>query len=264
MKNGQIQMDFIIATGVFIGVFGLIVFMLTSYLSTIRIETQSLDLKSESFSLFSLTERNFSNTKLGLKTDIYRFYVIVNNSGSYWIDQSKTVADLTDEIVNINFSDYGLRKDINSTIIYAEDGTIVNYEITSADNISFLVSINTNTVKTYTIYFDDDSNFTSRSVSISGTNNLTEKVMQTEKINAIQFKSLQQLNSTDYVTLKNNLGVKNDFRIKLVDNSTNIFEYGANVPRSGDVVALQRYVIYQNSTGNINSGRIIVQTFKGV
>lgn len=263
MKIGQIQMDFIVAAGIFIAVFGLVVFMLTSYLSTLRIETQSLDLRADAFSLVSMTERNSSPIKLGLKTDIYRFYVVVDNSQSFRKNQTNPIGDLTDEIVNINFSDYGLNKDINSTIIYAENGSTVDYQITTPENISFSVNVQANSAKTYTVYFDDDSNFTSRSVSVSGTDNLTEKVMQIEKINAIQFRSLQALNATNYTTLKNRLGITNDFKLKLIDVST-VFEYGSNVPRSGDIVSLQRYVIYQNSTGGINNGRLTVQAFRGI
>lgn len=260
-SKGAIQVDFVIAASLFIVIFAFVVISLTNYISTIRIQTNSLGIKAEAFSLLDLTERNFSPNKIGLGTQIFRFYVIINNSQTHMIDPLKPIGNLTDELVNINFSDYGINKDINSTVIYDENNSLVDYQITSIDNITFLISIQANSVKTYTIYFDDDSNFTSRSVVLSGTDNLTEKVIKPEKINAIQFKSLQVINATNYELTRNSTGVKNNFRIRLVDNTT-FFSYGPEPPREGDVVSLQRYVLYQNSTCDINNGLIIVDVFK--
>ncbi len=256
-KLGSIQIDFLLAAGVFILLFAFVIMSLTNHLSATKIQTESMDIKSEAFSLLSITETN----KTGLSSEAYRFYVIVNNSQSYWIDQAKPVADLINETVNINFSYYGLKKDINSTLIKDEDGNNIDYQITSIDNISFAVNVSANKIKVYTIYFDDDSNFTSRSKIIAGTNNLTEKITQPQKLNLIRYRSFQILNSTNYSSFKNSTGMKNDFQIILIDN-TIIFNYGLDTPRTGDVSALQRYVIYQNSTGDINNGIITVKVFK--
>jgi len=67
--------------------------------------------------------------RLGLKTDMYRFFVLVNNSQDYLKNQSGNLADLTNELVEINKTAFGLDFDENSILVLDEDGNSMSYNI---------------------------------------------------------------------------------------------------------------------------------------
>ena len=92
---------------------------------------------------------------------------------------------------------------------------------------------------------------------------MTERPYPIEKISLLQFREIQKLNSSDYTRMKNSIDIENDFHIRIYDINKNqtFLDYGDNPPERGDVVALQRYVIYQNSTADIENGRLTIQVW---
>jgi hypothetical protein len=73
---------------------------------------------------------------------------------------------------------------------------------------------------------------------------------------------MKNLNSSNYSAAKQALGIEN-FRIRVFDtnSSSYAFEFGDEVPRRGDVVAFQRYFLFQNSTGEIREARLTALTW---
>lgn len=67
--------------------------------------------------------------------------------------------------------------------------------------------------------------------------------------------------NANYTLLKNATQSRKDFTITIldVDNNTNFMSFGAELPRRGNVVAFQRYMLYQNSSGFVKKGRFTVQ-----
>ncbi len=270
-RIGAIQIDYIIAAGVFIAVFAYLIQYTTGYYAAVKDTSDILVLRSEALGLQSIADRgpepdNWTSSpdRLGLQTYAYRFYILVNNTQPYLINQSQPVIDIANELVSFNFSDMGFTGiNYNSTVIYNESRSIVPYNI-SRSNITFRTNINANTTQWFTVYFDDDSNFTDTSTSITGSSNLTERIYPAERVSVLQYKKIRQLSNSNYTTVRNSADIKNNFNIKIVDagdNST-FMEYGGAVPRRGNVIALQRFIIYQNATAAIKNGKMIVQVWK--
>ena len=249
--KGTIQIDYIIAAGIFFLVFAFTINFLTDYLVTTRELSEVAELRSRAISLLgSMADRGFG--EIGLQSDAYRFYILLNNTEDF----GGGTTDLSSELVEFNLSLLD-SFDRNSTAIYY-DGNRVSYN-RSDDMVRFVTDIDANQSKLFTVYLDDDSNFTDMSTTITGTNNLTETVYPLEKISLLQYRNIQRLANTDYLAVKNNTG---DFYVTIYDLAGNrFFGFGGSVPRKGDVIALERYIIYQNSTAGIENGRIVVQTW---
>jgi len=269
-SKGLMHVDYIIAAGIFIVVFGVVVHTTISYFTTAESAADISVLTGHAYSLLSIIDYGFeppswngtgSLERLGLATRAYRFVIVVNNSQDFYINQSQPVGNLVNELVSFNYSDIeGV--DINSTSVY--DGSAeVPYQI-NGGNITFRTDINANEVKYFTVYFDDDSNFTSKSTAVNGNNTLREYFLAIQPVNVIQYKKIQILNSSNYTSVKDSISGR-DFRITLknieVTPNTNFFTYGADVPRSGNVVSMQRYSIFQNSTAGIIDGKVIIQVW---
>lgn len=271
-RKGLVQVDFIVAAALFIVVFGLIVQLVTNYFTTAESTAEINTLTGEALSLlgvadFGYTPDGWSSSgdvdRLGLASRAYRLYIAVDNSKPFYLNQSQNATDLTNELVSFLYSDLGFANiDTNSTEIY-ESGARVPYNI-NGNNITFRTDISANTAKTFTVYFDDDSNFTSRSAGIDGNNTITETVHFVQPISVLQYRKMQTLNASNYTAVRNSLGV-NDFSLLLEDTDTNpvsaFFFYGGEAPRSGNVIALPRHSIFQNSTAGIRNGKITVKTW---
>jgi hypothetical protein len=200
--------------------------------------------------------------RLGLATTGYRFEILLNNTKENLVNQSANASDLTSELVSFDYSDLGFSEvDVNSTVILDEDNNTVSYNI-NGDNITFVTSVNANQTKWFTVYFDIDSNFTSMSTSVSGSNNVTETLYPIEQVNILQYQSIMDLAAANYTIIKNTSDIENQFNITLDDtNGTNVLSFGNVTPSEGDIIALQRYVMYQNATGYPRQGKIIVRVW---
>ncbi len=203
--------------------------------------------------------------RLGFRTDAYRFTVIVNNTKPYLANTSEnaTAQELDGELVKINMSAFGFANiDYNSIRIYDTNNTPRPYQL-DGSNVTFNASVAANESVMFAVYFDDDSVFPPANSAIAGANNLTEIIHPVEKIPVLQYFKLRHLNETNYTSIKNTAGIESSFSIKVydIDDNTTFMSFGGSVPRSGDVVALQRYVLFQNSTAGIRNGRLTVQTW---
>lgn len=269
--KGLIQIDFIISLGLFLVVFAFVMFAATSYFAGLKDASDIVTLRTEALSLLRLSESDFSPSgwngttnisRIGLAKKAKTFRVYINNSKPWYINQSLNVTDLT-EIVRINLSLFGLtRHDFNSTSIYSTANASVPYQ-RDADNISFSVSVNALAVTYVTVYIDDDSNFTGSSSSVSGGDDLNELVMPAENIGILQYNKIQRLNQSSYSFVKNSTMSAADFSIRITDYVTGqtFVDYGGIVPRSGNVVSLEKLVFFQNSTGGVRKGRLLVRTW---
>lgn len=267
MKKGAIQIDFIIAIGIFIIIFALVIQTVTTFFKTSESTAETYALTAQANRLLSLadfgmTPGDWNGTgipdRIGLATKAFRFYILVNNSKDFYRNQSMQQADISSELVSFNYTSMGFRIDTNSTVVY-DGGNQLPYSINS-DNISFAVPISAGETKTISVYFDDDSNFTSRSVIITGTDYLTETLLAVQPVWVMQYRKISVLNSSNYDALKEKTG---DFHLKLIDlsDSSAFLDFGGVVPRTGNVVALQRYFLFQNSTAGIRNGKIVVQAW---
>lgn len=200
--------------------------------------------------------------RMGLKTNAYRFFILVNNTKQFYYNQSLNVTYLTNELVSFNYTDLGYVHDIKSTKIYDLNGTSVLYQINDT-MITFATNIDVNESQWFTIYFDDDSSFKDSSTIVTGSNYVNETLFPIERIDIVQYKKIAALDDTVYSIVKNATNTTNDFRIRIQDIGTAsyVMTLGAIPPRSGDVVALQKYIVFQNATGDIRNGKLIVQVW---
>ena len=200
--------------------------------------------------------------RLGLNTKAYKFYILINNTAGFLRNQSDPVRNITNEVVRFNISHY-IDADLNSVVVYDDFNRSVTYE-RAGSNFSFIVNVNASQARWYTVYADDDSaRFIGPTNTVSGVDNLTETVYVPEKINVIQYDKIAQVNVTNASHIKSGMGFESMFRISLQDLDTNVtvFDYGEIVPKTGNVVSLQRFVLFQNATGGIRKGKMIVKVW---
>ncbi len=198
--------------------------------------------------------------RIGLYSRAYRFTVVVNNSLSYWKNQSQTVETIGNEQVSLNFTEIGYGANIPSVYILESNGSRVGYEI-SGNTVTFRTAISANSAKTFTVYFDDDSNFVEQTQSITGVDNLSEVIEPVQSISLIQNRKMQFLTNSNYTRMKNASGLPRDFGIRMndVDANNNVLDFGPPEPPSGNVVAYRRFALYQNATGAVRKARVTIQ-----
>lgn len=270
-QKGLVQVDYMISLGLFFVVFSFLIFGLTSYFVNVKDTLDIVNLRAEALSLLRLAESDYTPSgwngtgnvsRVGLATAAKRFSVAVNNSKPFYINQSLNVTDLT-EVVRLNLSQIGFqRHDFNSTAVYNTANVSIPFQ-RNGDNISFTVSVNSFAVTYVTVYIDDDSNFTGASVSVSGSDTLNEIVTAPERLDVLQYNKIQRLSISDYLAVKNSTKIRGEFHIKLTDTVTKsvFLDYGGTEPRSGNVISLDRMVLFQNATGGIRRGKLAVQTW---
>jgi hypothetical protein len=201
--------------------------------------------------------------RIGIRTNAYRFLILVNNTNPFYYNQSLDATDLTSELVSFDYTLLGYTgSDYKSTKIYDSNNNPVSYQI-NGTTISFATNIVANESKLFTVYFDDDSSFEDGSVAVTGSNYINETLYPIERIDLVQYEKIYALGNADYSAVRNGTNTTNNFRIRIQDYGTGsyILTFGDNPPRSGDVIALQKYIVFQNITGGIRSGKLIVQVW---
>lgn len=204
--------------------------------------------------------------RIGLQSYAYRFYILANYSQPFRRNQTANTSDLANERVNFSLSSILPEADVFSVAIYNSSGASVPYQISDkgGKNITFSANIAMNTSQWFTVYVDDDTVFPDTSATITGGDNITETVFPAEKISLLQYEKIRQLSLSNYTDVRSISDIKNNFNIKIVDTGNNqtFMEFGNAPPRRGNVIALQRYIIFQNATAAIRNGRFIVQSWK--
>ena len=91
--------------------------------------------------------------------------------------------------------------------------------------------------------------------------NLTETTTAAETIQLVQYSKLALLGNSNYTRVKNSTAMPRDFSIRLTDISTNatVINFGPPPPPSVNIVSFRRFTLYQNSTGGIRRGSLIIQ-----
>ena len=200
----------------------------------------------------------FYPTKLGLSSSSYSFEVLLNNS----------IADLGTEKVIVNLSRMGYPdSDQNSVIVYNESGSLIPCQI-SGNIVSFNANIANNTCMWFRIWLsrNSTSNFSSAacSASISGNDNLTtsnrnETVYPPHESPVLSFRKLDALNRSQYRIMKRFISPGYDFHVSLrAASGATVMEYGGDVPRKGDIDAVKKSVLFQNSSAGIEEGFMTV------
>lgn len=203
------------------------------------------------------------NRRVGLRSDAYRFLIVVNNTASNYYNPGVSPVNLATELVVFNYSEMGYNNvDYKSTKIYDDMNMSLPYQI-NGDNITFVADVNASQARWYIVYFDDDSIFEDRSSAVTGVDNLSETRYAVEKINVLQFRKIMDLNRTNYTAARNLTEIGSEFRIRIYDVNTSsyFYSFGSTPPRRGDIVSFQRYMLYQNSTADINRGRMRIQVW---
>src|SRR3989338_244668 len=104
--------------------------------------------------------------RIGLSTRAYRFVVVVNNSASYWKNQSQAVETIGNELVKVNFTELGYGASVPSVAVYEANGSRAGYEI-NGNVVTFRTAVGADSAKNFTVYFDDDSTFVEQTQSIT-------------------------------------------------------------------------------------------------
>ena len=202
----------------------------------------------------------FYPRKLGLMTKIYEFTLEVNNSLPYYKTPAASAVDLTNELVEINFSQLGFSDiDFNSIRVYEGSNPVACAVNSAAKTLNFTVSLAANQSRYFTILFDDDSNFTAPFCddAISGVDNLSEIYYPIEGKKVLQYRKLAALNESSYELMKSSVRMSYNFNLTLFDeNESIVFSYGKKIPRIENVYSFETSVMYQNSTGDLRSGKL--------
>ncbi len=266
--KGSVHVDYIIGMSIMIFLLAIVVIASNTFLTSTTSEKDISVLSAQAIGMLTIADKEHvffgqkNISRLGIYTPAYRITVIVNNTQPYLINQTGPLVNLVNEKILLNYASLGFAGvNVNSTVIYNENSIMLPYNI-DGDIVTFRTDINISTFKVFNIYFDDDSNFTSSSSSIAGVNNLTEKIIMVQEVPVVQYKKLLQLNETVYDYTRNITGVQN-FKITLLDlkAQNEFFSYGGLIPRKGNIISFQRYVLYQNSSAGVNKGRLRVQVW---
>lgn len=255
MRKGFSQIDYIVAIGMFLIVFGFIVMYFTNYLTPIGDVVSISSLRSRSTSIM---DSLYSEGSLSLTGESYTFKIEVTNSEEYHLNQSKPITDLTSEIVRFNFTAINYpHLNYYSTAIYDENNTFVPYYV-SGDEVMFKTDIQQHETKTFTVYVSDDPYFSPAQNYIAGYNALTQAITPLEETDMIQYGRFRNISLKSYNILSRQIG--GDFNIRIVTNETTE-EYGASVPKRSDVVALEKSVLCQTRNRTVTYGEIIVSAW---
>ncbi len=210
------------------------------------------------------SHRSSSLKRIGLQGTAYRFIVVVNNSRSFYANSSENLRDLNNESVLLNFSSINANADINSVTIYNYTNAIVEHYVHGM-NVSFTTNITSSSVQIFTVYFSEGSVFPPRSRAlIAGNNNtMNETIFYLEKLPLLSYNKLVHLNQSNYTRVVNSSDIENDFNILLQDADTNttLIQFGKDVPKRGNVVALRRFALFQNGTAAIRNGRLTIRVW---
>ncbi|MBI4019087.1 MAG: hypothetical protein HY364_02440 [Candidatus Aenigmarchaeota archaeon] len=268
--KGVSQIDYVIGLVIFIAVVGTTVSLTMDYFLGVSDTARLIVLRSDAMNLLDSLEKpaepriwNTGPDILGIGGKAYRLTVLLNNTASNYFNPGVSAAQLDAELVSIDYASLGMSGiDVNSTAIYNESGGPVSYSI-AGTNITFSTPASANEARWFTIYFDDNSNFSNRSSAVSGNNNVSERIYYAEEINLLEYQQIQRLQNSQYSDVRNSTGSKSDYMIEIVNAQTNstYISFGNSAPTRGTVVSLERPVMFQNSTAAVMKGRLIVKTW---
>ena len=270
-KKGAIQLDYIIALGLFILMLNFMINYMTNFVTVSKESLEVVSLRSKASTLIKTladyeTTWNSSDVSsypenIGLKTKAYWFFVLVNNTEEN-LKTGGNVTSLTNELVRINFTLMNMSPDLFSAVIYDSSRNLVTYD-TDGNTIIFNVDLDINESKWFEVFIDDDSNFTDNTGTVStALDNITETIYPLRYLDIIQYRKIEKLNSSNASPFASKTGIDRFF-IELLDSAGNqVFNFSTgDIPERADVIALEKAVVYQNSTAGIEKGKLKVYTW---
>ena len=270
-KKGAIQLDYIIALGLFILMLSFMINYMTNFVTVSKESLEVVSLRSKASTLIKTladyeTTWNSSDVSsypenIGLKTKAYWFFVLVDNTEEN-LKTGGNVTSLTNELVRINFTLMNMSPDLFSAVIYDSSRNLVTYD-TDGNTIIFNVDLDINESKWFEVFIDDDSNFTDNTGTVStALDNITETIYPVRYLDIIQYRKIEKLNSSNASSFASKTGIDRFF-IELIDSAGNqVFNFSTgDIPERADVIALEKAVVYQNSTAGIEKGKLKVYTW---
>jgi len=270
-KKGAIQLDYIIALGLFILMLSFMINYMTNFVTVSKESLEVVSLRSKASTLIKTladyeTTWNSSDVSsypenIGLKTKAYWFFVLVDNTEEN-LKTGGNVTSLTNELVRINFTLMNMSPDLFSAVIYDSSRNLVTYD-TDGNTIIFNVDLDINESKWFEVFIDDDSNFTDNTGTVStALDNITETIYPVRYLDIIQYRKIEKLNSSNAASFASKTGIDRFF-IELLDSAGNqVFNFSTgDIPERADVIALEKAVAYQNSTAGIEKGKLKVYTW---
>lgn len=252
------QADYVIAVGIFILAFSFVINIITDYFSVMQESTDIASLRSKALNILeNIFEPPYPvdwsdvPEKIGLGTKAYRFKIVLNNTGP----------NITNYRVEINYTQLGiLNIDYNSTYVYSNEE--IKYNI-SSDLLIFETNLTSNQIKTFFVYYDDDSNFTDRSVALTtnplkydfGTETSSVKTGYTQVTNNTLYPSYGWITSPRNSTDRGIDDLKGDI---VMDNETRTFSLDVPNGTYNVTVWLGDYSgVHANMTLTVNGVAVI-------
>jgi len=236
------EIDHIVAVGLFILVLGIAIGFVSYSITDTRESIKLNNLKKKSDVIFQNIFRE--DTNISLLSKAYKVHVYVETPPK----------DSTEkEIVIIDLGKYGefdqysitVKDDLGNKYAFDESGTQIRFS-------SYINKI----PKKFTVFYDDDSNFTSaRTTTIDGIDSVKEKVYIPEPIRIIQFRKMSELSKRQYTTSSA------DYHISIFTNERQYFNYGPKPRPTQSVVVKEVPVLLQLPSADIIEARLRLEVF---
>jgi hypothetical protein len=199
--------------------------------------------------------------RIGLLSKIFRITVLVENKQANWYLPPPNISGLANEIVSINLSNMIGMFNPDSVSVYDESNRSLNYN-SGGGNVSFIADISAGASKWFIIYAQSGGFFPTRSGAISGSDNISQAVFPPEEVEVASYAKMQMLENSNYTKVRENIGLSR-FHLRIIDTLSGNYalDFGDDIPRRGDVIAFQKYVLVQNRTAGINEGVLSVQAW---
>jgi hypothetical protein len=258
-------LDYVIASAIFLGGMMIIFGLVNNYIDVSSKNMEIRTLRAESEYIFSMMNNRmnissgpYNMSDLGLMGNVYMFEIIVNNTRQFYKNPGQSTTDLLNELVYFNIESLGvLDFDRNSVAVNDESQNHMNCE-KSGSTYVFSADVKANSEKKYFVYLDIDSNFTARQETVTGSDNLTEEKFFIRPVGVLQYRSMQYISSLNYSGIRNGV----NFNISVVyANGTTFWSYGEGIVRNRDIVSNQNPVMFQDSSGRVNNGRLVVNVW---
>ncbi|MFH1630879.1 MAG: hypothetical protein ABIA21_01490 [Candidatus Aenigmatarchaeota archaeon] len=254
-------LDYVIAVVIFIIGVTAMFQIVSGYADRAMSDADLVTIRSNSEYLYNIVNSHESSETgvddLWLLGDSYQFEVVANNTQSFYRIHGSPLVDLSDEIVSFDMSSVG-SFDENSVSIFDSDNGEELFYSRSGNIYYFSTDIPSGSSKVFLVFFDRTSDFSSRSASISGADNITEKMYYPKSIDVLQYDRMQHVALINYSDIRGDL--RFNISISYLDGVV-FWSYGESLARNKNVVSLERLVIFQDSDGSVVRGRLNVNAW---
>ena len=214
------QLDFAVATGIFLIFFSALISYLTSYRLSSISSLSSLEQEKISRIFSSLfagkgipsdwEKYNQTPVKIGLETELYRIPILVKEANG---TSRNAIIN-----VSLDFDPYCLNKTWNNSVRVYENSTPIAFQLYDQNFCSeqylrnatllFNSSFQAYEQKVFWVYFSDDRGILPPNYSLpqAQTQNFTVQILPEEKLYALSVSKLEALKNLDYEEVLQTLG----------------------------------------------------------